>query len=149
MDSDLERLEKTITSLAISTTALSKDVLTLTQDIRASREDVSKLHEAIRLVNADVEKHSKALYRIELETAREEGRKSAMGDLQTKLREHDEAAREIVGIKREQAEQGETVTNLKTAHDKQRGFLVAVGVVAPILTTLITAYAAKVLGLGG
>jgi chromosome segregation ATPase len=148
MDSDLERLEKTVISLALSTTTLSKDVITLTQDIRAGQENVSKLHEAIRLVNTDVEKHSLALYKIELESAREEGRKSAMGDLQTKLREHDEAAREIVGLKKEQLEQGETVAALQSAHDKQRGFLVAVGVVAPILTTLITAYAAKVLGLG-
>ena len=149
MDTDLERLEKTVSAVVVSVSTLTQNLLTLTRDTAASREDVSKLHEAIRLVNADVEKHGTTLQRMEIDAAREEGRKSAMGDLQTKLREHDEAAREIVNLRQKTLDLSDVVGTLKVAHDKQRGFLVAAGIVGPILTTLLTAYVAKMLGLAG
>lgn len=140
-ETELDRLEKSVSSLAASVT-------TLTRDVSANREDIGKLHEAIKLVNTDVEKHGHSLRRLELDAAKEEGRKQATGDLQAKLREHDEAAREVLNLRKEQTEQGDVVAKLKQAHDQQRGFLMAVGIVVPILVSLVTAFLAKALGLG-
>lgn len=138
-ESELDRLERAVSSLAASVGQVS-------QDVSANRESISKLHEVLKLISVDVEKHGVALHRIELEAAKEEGRKSAMGDLQSKLREHDEAAREVRLIRVTQTEQGDIVSKLKQAHDQQRGILIAISIISPIIVTLVTAYIAKLLG---
>lgn len=137
-DSELDRI---VTSLATSVT-------TLTREVSANREDISKLHEAVKLMNADVERHSQTLRLLEIEAAKEEGRKQASGDLQAKLREHDDAAREVTSITKTLTEQGDVLSKLKQAHDQQRGFLLAVGIVGPVVISLVTAWLAKALGLG-
>lgn len=147
-ETEMDRLERSVSSLATSVSTLTKDVAVTAQGVSANREDISKLHEALKLVSTDVEKHGLALYRIELEAAKEEGRKQATGDLQAKLRDHDDAAREVKALRLALKEQGDTVDKLKQAHDQQRGILIAVSVVAPIFISLLTAYIAKVMGLG-
>ena len=154
-ETELDRLERNVSSLVTSVTVMSKDITVLTKDVlivtqglSANREDISKLHEALKLVASDVEKHGVALYRFELEAAKEEGRKSAMGDLQMKLREHDDAAREVKTLRTTQTEQGTIVEQLKRNYDQQRGFLVAVSVIAPIVVSLLIAFISKALGLG-
>lgn len=145
-EAEIDRLERSVSSLASSVSELTKAVGAVTLDVSSNREAISKLHEAIKLVASDVEKHGTALHLIEIEAAKEEGRKSAMGDLQAKLREHDDAARDIKTLRITIVEQGEIVSKLKQAHDQQRGVLIAISVVLPILVSIFTAYVAKMLG---
>lgn len=147
-EAEIDRLERSVSSLASSVSELTKAVGVVTIDVSLNREAISKLHEALKLMSVDVEYHGITLRAIELEAAKEEGRKSAMGDLQAKLREHDEAAREVKAIRATQTEQGDVVSKLKQAHDQQRGILIAASVVAPIFISLLTAYIAKLLGVG-
>lgn len=147
-EAEVDRLERSVASLVSSVADLTKNVLQVSSDVSANREAISKLHEAIKLVSTDVEKHGLVLRTIEIEAAKEEGRKSAMGDLQAKLREHDEAAREVKAIRKLQVEQGEIISNLKQAHDQQRGVIIAISVFSPVVVTLLTAYVAKLLGVG-
>lgn len=140
-DSEIERLEKSIVNLTSAVTAL-------TANVAADHENIKKLGDALSMLTAEVEKHGNTLRKIELEAAKEEGRKQATGDLQAKLREHDEAAREVVALRKEQVEQADVVSKLKQAHDQQKGFLTAVGVILPVVISLLTAALSKAFGLG-
>lgn len=147
-EAEIDRLERSVTSLASSVSELTKAVGNVTMDVSSNRDAITKLHEAIKLMAADVEKHGTSLRGIELEAAKEEGRKSAMGDLQAKLREHDDAARDVRTLRVTIVEQGEVVAKLKQNHDQQKGFLIAVSVVTPIIVSLLIAFITKALGLG-
>lgn len=147
-EAEIDRLERSVTSLASSVSELTKAVGNVTMDVSSNREAISKLHEALKLMSADLERHGASLRGIELEAAKEEGRKSAMGDLQAKLREHDDAARDVKTLRVTIIEQGEVVAKLKQNHDQQKGFLIAVSVVTPIVVSLVIAFITKALGLG-
>lgn len=147
-ESEIDRLERSVATLVNSVNTLTENVGRVSQDVSANRESISKLHEALKLVSIDVEKHGIALHRIELEAAKEEGRKQASGDLQTKLREHDDAARDIKALRVSFTVYEDVVGKLKQAHEQQRGILIAISVISPIIVTLVAAYVGKLLGLG-
>ena len=160
-DTELEKLEKIVTTLATSVatlttnitaltasvSTLTKDLLLLSKDVMLNRVDIGKLHAAVQLMNGDVEKHGHTLRRMEIEEAKESGRKEAMGDLQTKLQTHDDAARKVSHLETTLKEQHDLLEKLKSAHDHQRGVILAFALITPIVVTLLTAWLSKLLGI--
>lgn len=159
-ESDIDRLERVVVTTATTVAALTKDVVALTanvstltkdltaltKDVQLNREDIGKLNSALQLLNGDIEKHGLVLRRLEIEEARESGRKEAMGDLQTKLLSHDDAARKVAHLENVTLDQKLLLDKLKTAHDQQRGVMLAMSIVAPVVVTLVTAFLAKLFG---
>lgn len=153
-ETELDRLERNINTLVGSVTALTLDVKSVTADVRAlaaessaARTDITKLHDAVKLLSTDVAEHGVSLHRIELEAAKEEGRKQVMGDLQTKLTQHDEAAREVKSLRTAVTAQEDTLVKLKETYFLQKGALLVMGFIVPVIMTLLTAWGAKLLGL--